>query len=110
MNEEITQAMLDSVYDERNRLVAAFARAAQLMGWRVGLIDHEGSKEDWDPDWLNVVVIETPQGQVSWHIHQRELPRFAFLKRIDVKWDKHTTAEKYERLEQWARANVRPAQ
>lgn len=37
---------------------------------------------------------------MSWHIHSSELPVFAHLPNDGrYKWDGHTTAEKYERLD-----------
>jgi hypothetical protein len=71
-------------------VVLAFARLAQLLGWPVGtLTDPE------EPDWP-VLVIETPQGQVSWHMRAEELPHD--LPEHPEAWDGHTTPEKYQRL------------
>ena len=97
---ELTQQR-DSVYRERNQCVAAMAKMAIMMGWFAYLGHHEDSDAGWDPEWKTIVFIETPAGQCSWHIHDRELGLFAFLPRRPIgayKWDGHTTEEKYRRL------------
>lgn len=97
----------DAVYLERNRLVAVFARLSLVMGWRAGLGAHDPTDLTWDPQWLNIVYIEHPDSlaqyggrmrQASWHIHDRDLPLFAFLGPYTKPWDGHTTEEKYDRL------------
>lgn len=98
---------LDAVYDERNRCVAAMAAMAQRLGWPAWLGHHEPANDpSWDAEWRNVVYIFLPtEGQVSWHIHDRDLPLFAHLHRVrgvDGTWDGHTTEEKYKRLERFA--------
>ena len=105
---------LDSPYDERNRCVAAIARFALNVGPAYAWLGrHEEVKDPreteanpWDPEWFNVVYVELPTGQCSWHIHDRDLPLFAFLKRRDVPWDGHTTADKYKRIDQFANGAV----
>lgn len=37
-------------------------------------------------------------GQMSWHIHDLEIPMFSHLKWGANTWDGHTTEQKYERL------------
>ncbi len=117
---------IDSVYRERNFVVAALAKLATLTAKMNGawLARHEGS--GWEDDWRWVVYIDFPEvGQVSWHIHDSELPLFAGFVRFvpsdagnlatvlfpdgrvqqvglgrDTRylWDGHTTEEKYRRL------------
>lgn len=80
-------------YGERNRLVSFLSALFPAC-----IAPHVG--EEWDVCWRNVIIIETPAGQMSWHIHSDELPVFAHLPNDGrYKWDGHTTAEKYERLE-----------
>lgn len=86
----------DSVYAERNKCVALIARMALALGLEAGLKEHEG--ENWDDDWRNIVFIDLPSGQVSWHIHDSELPLFWFLSEYKGEWDGHTTEEKYRRV------------
>ncbi len=42
--------------------------------------------------------MDLPNGQVSWHIPDSELPPVVFLPQYAGTWDSHTTAEKYERV------------
>jgi hypothetical protein len=83
---------VDRAYAERNAVVIAFAHMAEQEGWRVGLLE-----DPTEPEWP-VIVIETPRGQVSWHIPADELPVDRFDARR-VEWDGHSTREKYNRLE-----------
>jgi hypothetical protein len=83
---------VDRAYAERNACALAFAHMAEAAGWTVGLL-----KDPEEPDWP-VLVVETPRGQVSWHLPADEVP----VDRFDVhrvEWDGHTTREKYDRLE-----------
>jgi hypothetical protein len=85
-----TLAALDEVYAERSAVVLAFAQAAQMCGGTVGkLVDPA------EPDWP-VLMIDTPYGQVSWHLKASEMP--ADMPDYPGEWDGHTTPEKYERL------------
>ena len=87
----------DQAYEERNRLVAFMATVYPST-----LGTHQGP--NWDPDWLNVVFIQTPVGQMSWHIHSRDLHLFSHVVRDEsVEWDGHTTEEKYKNLEKLVR-------
>jgi hypothetical protein len=91
---------IDDVYNERNRVVAVFARLALAQGWRAGL--SVTAIEGWDPAWHNCVYIETPEGQLSWHFHDREAHLFAGLPYYAGTWDGHSTDEKYARMERFA--------
>jgi hypothetical protein len=83
---------LDAVYAERNALVCALSKV-----WPSHIAQHP-EDPSWDPEWNNIVFIQSPAGQLTWHIHERELPMFAHLNPGPNNWDGHTTAEKYERL------------
>lgn len=89
------RAQKDGAYSERDQCVALIARMAVALGYRAGLGRHVGG--EWDDDWRNIVFIDLPAGQVSWHIHDSELPLFDFLGQYEAPWDGHSTAEKYER-------------
>ena len=104
-----TQTELDligkrnEVYRERDACVALMAKLALKLGYPAGLGKHPASDESWDRDWLNIVYIEIPHpsgkpAQLSWHIHDSELPMFAFLPSYSEPWDGHTTAEKYQHM------------
>ena len=60
---------------------------------------HEESDKEWDDNWRNIVYINSPNGQLSWHISEDELCLFSHLQYDpNVQWDGHTTEEKYSRL------------
>ena len=48
-----------------------------------------------EPDWP-VLVIDTPEGQLTWHFKADELP--PSIPAYDGEWDGHDTPEKYARL------------
>ena len=81
----------DQAYWERNRLVAILAR---LYPSGRAITDIPG----WDKDWHNCIYIDTPRGQLSWHIHKNEMVQFASLPEYKGEWDGHDTEEKYRRL------------
>lgn len=81
----------DSVYAERNALVALLARLYPSGTRRTEI-------KGWDPEWHGCVYIDLPTGQVSWHYHDREAPLFADLPSYVGEWDGHTTDQKYYRI------------
>lgn len=83
----------DSIYHERNQVVAALSKCFSSGTVRTPI-------EGWEPEWFNCVYIQLPTGQVSWHYHDRERPLFAHLPPYWGKYDGHTTEEKYRRLAQ----------
>lgn len=90
-NEETSYVRdLNNVYRERNAMVVAFADLARRRGWSVGRIE-----DDEALDWP-ILAVETPEGQVSWHLPKAEFPNWTGL--VATRWDGHTTEEKYERL------------
>lgn len=90
------EARKDAAYLERNQVVAALAKAALLLGWPVAIT--RTAIEGWSEDWHGCVYITLPTGQSSWHFHDSQAYLFDGLPRADVKWDGHTTEQKYERL------------
>jgi hypothetical protein len=89
----------DAAYSERDKCLVLMALMAQRLGLRVGIglhVDKPG--EDWDPEWRNILFIDLPAGQVSWHIHESEAHWFYFVGTYDGAWDGHTTDEKYKRV------------
>lgn len=81
----------DNAYWERNRLVAILARIYP-SGRTLTNID------GWDEKWHNCIYLDTPRGQLSWHIHDDEMVQFASLPEYQGEWDGHSTEEKYRRL------------
>jgi len=72
-------------YTERNKLVFSAISTALSIGYEAGFrIDPK------ELEWP-VAYIKLPTGQVSWHIPQHV-----------KEWDKHTTAEKYQRIALYA--------
>jgi len=86
-------------YTERNRCVAALAWLALRLGLRAGLGRHAPDPDPtWDPQWFHVVYVDLPEGQVSWHVHDRDVFLFADLPPYDYAWDGHGTEERHRRL------------
>lgn len=88
---------LNEVYAERNRLALTLARLAHALGHNA----YFGEDRENGPDWC-ILFIETPAGQVSWHIPWGEIPDddpvpLSFI----AKWDGHTKAQANRRLEKW---------
>lgn len=86
-----TKAALDGAYTERNRLVAFLARQYRSGTRRTAI-------EGWDPCWHGCVFVDTPEGQMSWHYHDRDSWLFSGLPPYSETWDGHTTIQKYARL------------
>ena len=97
LNQEISLreaaiAAKDNAYSERNRLVALLASMYKSSLCQTDI-------PNWEPDWHWCIFIETPEGQLSWHIHDSELPLFSHIPRRAAAWDGHTTEEKYRRVD-----------
>jgi len=82
---------LNGAYAERNQIVAALSKLYPAGQKKTAI-------EGWDEAWHNCVYIDLPTGQVSWHIHDREMEQFAHLPPYEGEWDGHDTPEKYRRL------------
>jgi RyR domain len=87
---------LAAVYRERARLVAFLAACYPSV------LVHGDDPETGD--WP-VIFVDTPAGQLTWHLAESDLGLFAHVRAVHVaesggrpKWDGHTTEEKYERL------------
>jgi hypothetical protein len=85
--------MTDDVYRERACLVALVA--ALYPSVRAYSDPHE-------PEW-SVVYVDSPAGQLSWHIAENDLDLFEHVEFVPTvhpraQWDGHTTEEKYRRL------------
>ncbi|MBT2505132.1 hypothetical protein J7I98_04315 [Streptomyces sp. ISL-98] len=94
---DVREAMLraeqerDGAYRERAHFVAYLA---SLYPAHIGHTDPDA------PDWA-VVIVQTPAGQMSWHVTTRDMDLFEHVPRSYPSlpgWDGHTTDQKYERL------------
>lgn len=75
---------LNRAYSERAYVAAAFARMALAAGFKAGTgLD---SSEN-DPAWRVVLYVETPAGQVSWHIHPDDQWVLEGLPEYGKPWD-----------------------
>lgn len=45
------------------------------------------TNESWDDEWRNVVYIDLPSGQISWHIAPNDLHLFADFPPYTKGWD-----------------------
>lgn len=85
------EARKDAAYEERNRVVAALARAFPSGVKRTAI-------PGWSDDWHGCVYIDLPTGQASWHYHDSHAHLFDGLPPYPGEWDGHSTEEKYRRL------------
>lgn len=97
----------NNAYWERNQLVAALSKVLPAY-----LSKHPDQDQEWEDDWRTIVVIEIPghlstdfdgqdqmrDYQLTWHIHDHDIPMFDHLEYAEQLWDGHTTEEKYRRL------------
>lgn len=98
----------DKAYWERNQLVSALSKI-----FPAHLSKHPEEDKEWDDDWRTIVFMEIPTHyrvredeklekdfphQISWHIHDTDIPMFDHLKYKDNLWDGHDTEMKYQRL------------
>lgn len=81
---------LDQVYRERAHLVALLASL-----W-------PSTRTFSDDAGYSVVYVDSPAGQLSWHIHPADAYLFHHVARTgsapEQLWDGHSTAEKYRRV------------
>ena len=95
MSQEHSTAEKDvgDVYEDRNLLACALAQAVGCpSGWK----PDPDSPEEW-----SVVWIETPKGQVSWHV-PRDLAERLAPPRRDADYDGYDRDVKNDRLATWA--------
>lgn len=96
--ENARREKLDSVYEERNLVVLLMARLAGRLGWPVGLKQHDPADTTWEDEWRTILFVESPAGQLSWHLHESEKRHVEYVAPYEKEWDKHTTEEKYARV------------
>lgn len=100
----VTVEFANELTAERDR---AYRERAQLVALLAALYpSHIGHSDPHEPDWA-VVIIESPAGQLSWHVAPGDMDLFAHVQptsRIFRGWDGHSTDEKYERVRALAAA------
>lgn len=74
--------LMNKVYTERMLVVRALA---VMSGCPYGI--GQDDNDDWDDEWRNVVYIDLPQGQVSWHIAPHDLYIFEGFPEYKGEWD-----------------------
>lgn len=87
------RASKNTAYDERNRLVAVLSKL-----WPAHLAQHPETDTSWERDWMTIICIHSPVGQLTWHIHDDHRLLFAHLTMGESHWDGHSTEVKYARL------------
>lgn len=90
-----TASPLDGAYAERAQCVAALVRLALGMGLPAGIAPAT-------PDEWACAYIETPEGQVAWHVAETDLHHFDGIPPFTGDTSQtYTTDEKYRRLARW---------
>lgn len=85
--------MSEDVYRERAQLVALVASLHPSV---------RAYSDPDEPEW-SVVYVDSPAGQLSWHIAESDIDLFTHVPLVDAGdpgsiWDNHTTEEKYRRV------------
>lgn len=88
----------DDAYTERNRVVALLSAI-----YPSHLCIHDPNDTAWENDWRTIVCIHSPNGQLTWHLHDSHVPLFDHLEMDHTHWDGHTTEEKYRRMDELRR-------
>jgi hypothetical protein len=74
------ESRINAVYSERNRLAAGFARMSLSAGFNAGVIT--STETNWP-----VVYVDTPNGQMSWHIANQDSEVLCGLPVYNGQWD-----------------------
>jgi len=89
----MTEKELDDVYEDRNLLACALAQTTGApSGWKPA--------PDADASWA-IVWVETPMGQVSWHVPRKMAEDIGPPQR-ESDYDGYDREEKNDRLAAWA--------
>lgn len=91
----------DKAYRERNLVLALLVECLKrgMTSNEIGI--KQDDREDWEDEWRNVLFIDLPTGQISWHLHKSELVNFPNVPKYQGNYDGHTTEEKYERIKKF---------
>ena len=90
---------LNEVYEDRNLLACALAQSTHApSGW----VPAPDTGDEWA-----VVFIETPMGQLSWHVPIEMARSLAPKPMGRYEYDGHSRDEKNDRLADWAASGCR---
>lgn len=79
---------LNVAYSERMIAVRALVSLALRHSYKCGIgWDDSTTEADKDIGWGNVLYVELPEGQMSWHISPHDWFMFKDLPKFDGKWD-----------------------
>ena len=85
---------IENVYEDRNLLACALAESTNApSGWK---------PDPESPATWAIVWIETPLGQVSWHVPRHLVERLS-LRREDAGYNGYGREEKNDRLAAWTK-------
>ena len=89
----------DTAYLERNKLVVLLAHIIINSGRKAG----RGYDTEAEEGWQNVILIDLPTGQISFHVADRDMEASGAdqLPIYSGDWDGHTSVEKWERLDKY---------
>lgn len=79
------QDRLLRAYRERTAAAVALARMAIELGYKAGI--GKDDNDSWDDEWRVVLYVDTPAGQVSWHIAPTDQDLLRDLPKYNGKWD-----------------------
>lgn len=79
------EARIARVYSERTAAAVAMARFALACGYTAGV--GKDDNQSWDDEWRVVLYVDTPRGQVSWHIAPEDQPLLVGLPKYEGEWD-----------------------
>lgn len=89
--------------------ISIYRERAHLVAFLTTLYPSVGSYNDPEEPEYCVVYVESPVGQMSWHIHPDDMDLFEGLRIVQShNWDGHTTEEKYRKLQNFTRLRRTP--
>ncbi len=93
----------DIAYWERDQLILFLTKLFPSH-----LEKHPIEDEKWPVELRNIVMIETPKGQLAWHIHDKELNEFNHLKlKKGNTYDNHSIEDKYLRIKALSKKDIK---
>lgn len=76
---------INKLYTQRAIAVVLFAKMAQRLGYKVGIgLDNN---EHWESQWRNVLYVEIPEGQFSWHFSPSDFHLIENFPLFNGSWD-----------------------